>query len=150
MKVNKKGIARTFFSLIIFLAYSAFSAGFTIGLKLCTHSDSHVSLKFCACESCCSPDQSFDSEALSDRKMDAGDLDTEDSCCTCSDIPVSSYISQFCSRVTRDTDASWVFLVNTTRFFSIPETTDINFRWLQKFTYKNQIFSLLKSAVLLI
>ncbi len=149
IKVNMKSIARTFFSLIILFAYFSLNTGFAIGLVLCTHSDGHVSLKFYSCESCCSHDLSHASEALSDIGKNAGDLDTEDSCCPCSDIPVSSYISQFCSRVMRDTDASWVFLANTTRLFSIPKTADRDFKRLQKFAYKNQISSLLKSAVLL-
>jgi len=149
MKVNKKSIVRTFFSLIILFAYLSLNVGFATDLMLCTHSDGHVSLKFYSCESCCSPDLSHASEALRDIGRNAGDLDTEDSCCPCSDIPVYSYISQFCSRITQDTDASWVFLANTIRFLSIPKKADRNFRRLQKFAYKNQISSLLKSAVLL-
>ena len=149
MNVNKKSIAWTFFSLIILFAYFSLNVGFAIGLVLCTQSDGYVSLKFYSCESCCSPDLSLASEALSDIGRNAGDLETEDSCCACSDIPVSSYISQFCSRVKQDTDAFWVFLANTTRPFSIPKTADRNFRRLQKFAYKNQISSLLKSTVLL-
>ncbi len=149
MKVNKKSIARTFFPIIILLAYFSLNAAFAAGSVLCTRSDGHVSLKFNSCESCCSPDLSHTSEVLSDIGRNAGDLDTEDSCCPCSDIPVSSYISQFCSRFTPNTDASWVFLANTTSFFSIPKTADRDFGRLQKFAYKNQISSLLKSAILL-
>jgi hypothetical protein len=149
MRVNKKSLARTFFSIIILFAYFSLNAGFATGLVLCTRSDGHISFKFISCESCCSHDLSHASEALSDIGRNTGDLDTEDSCCPCSDIPVSSYISQFCSRFSRDTDASWVFLANTPRLISIPKKADRAFKGLQKFTYNNQISSLLKFAVLL-
>jgi len=149
MKANKKNITLTLLSLIILFAYFSLNAGFSIGLVLCTHSDGNVSLKFYSCESCCSPDLSIAFEALSDVGRNAVDLDTEDSCCPCSDIPVSAYISQFCSRDKQERDSFWIFLANTTSFFSIPKMADRNIRRLQKIAYKNQISSLLKSAVLL-
>jgi hypothetical protein len=129
MRVNKKSLARTFFSIIILFAYFSLNAGFATGLVLCTRSDGHISFKFISCESCCSHDLSHASEALSDIGRNTGDLDTEDSCCPCSDI--------------------WVFLANTPRLISIPKKADRAFKGLQKFTYNNQISSLLKFAVLL-
>jgi hypothetical protein len=149
METNKRRKARTFFSIIILFSYLSFNVGSARGSVLCINSDGHVSLKFSSCESCCSPDLSHASETFNNIGRNARELYTEDSCCPCSDIPVSSYISQIWSRVTRDTEASWVYLANTTRFFSIPKTADRDFRRLQKFAYKNQISSLLKSAVLL-
>ena len=149
MKVNKKSIARTFFSLIILFAYLSLNVGFATDLMLCTHSDGHVSLKFYSCESCCSPDLSHASETFNNIGRNAGELHTEDSCCPCLDIPVFSNISQIWSRVTRDREASWVPLANTSRLFPVPKTVERDYRRLQKIAYKNQISSLLKFTVLL-
>ncbi len=137
-KAKMKRIARTFFSFIIVFAYLSLNTGFAMGLVLCTRSNGHVSLKFNACESCCSPDLNI-----------AADLDNEDSCGPCSDIPVSSYISQFCSRVTKDLDASREFQANAADFFSALETADRDLRSFEKIAYMNQICSILKSTILL-
>lgn len=149
MNANEKGRARIFFSIIILFAYFSLNVGFTSGSVLCIHSDGRVLLKFSPCESCCSPDLSHASKSFNDNGRNAEELCAGDSCCPCVDIPISSYISQFCSRVTENTKASWVSAANISRFFSIPKAAERDFKKLLKFAYKNQISSLLKSTVLL-
>lgn len=139
LMANGKSLMRTFLSIFILLAYLFLNAASATSAVLCLRQDGHVSLKLNSCQPCCVPDldQTFESCA-------------EDSCCPCSDIPVSSCLSQFCSREVRDSGAFRLFAANTSNVFSILKPTAREFIKLQKIADKNQVFSLLRSVVLLL
>ncbi len=149
MKPNKKSMDRTLLSILILLAYFFLNVWFAAGSVLCIQSDGEVSFKFNSCEFCCSSDSSHADESLNDNGWSSKELQTKDSCCPCSDIPVSSYISQFYSRIPKDMEASCVYVTSISGLFFTPKTTVIDFREPRKLTHKNQISSLLKTAVLL-
>lgn len=149
MNATEKGMARTYISIIILLAYFSINVGSTAGSVLCINSDGHVLLKLSSCDPCYSPDLYHASKSINDNRNNGGEFFPEDSCCPCIDIPLSSLISQFCFRVTDNIQASLESAANTPWFFSNPKTAERDFRKFLKVACKTQISIHLKSTVLL-
>ena len=150
MKVKKKSTARIFFSIIILFSYLSLNAGFAAGAVLCINTDGDALLKFSSCEICCSSRADHSHESLDDRAgISIREFQSEEACCPCSDIPISSYISQFHSR-TSDIEASGI---SASIAYGLPISANIPvkaFGWSRKLIYMNQFFSVLKTSVLLI
>ncbi len=149
MKLNKKRMCRAYLSAIVLLAYFSLNVGFAAGSVLCIHTDGDVLFKFNSCEVCCSSCSDHSNESINDRAGISKEFQTEDSCCPCSDIPVSTYISQFHSKGPEDIKASCIYAAYSSRLVFTPKTKAGVFGEPRIFSYMNQIFSLLKTAILL-
>lgn len=149
MKPNKKKRWKTYLSVNIFLAYLSLNVGFAAGSVLCIQTDGDVLFKFRSCQVYCSSCPDHSTEFLSGSVGISEEFQTEDSCCPCSDIPVSKYISQYHSRAPEDVEYSHISATSASGLVFTPETAAGVFGGPQISVHMNQIFSLLKATVIL-
>jgi hypothetical protein len=148
MAPYKERMHRVYISAIILLAYLSLNVGFAADTVLCINTDGDALFKFGSCEICCSSYSDHSHESLDDRAGISNEFQTKKSCCPCSDIPISSYISQFQSR-TSDREASCIFAAFAS---GLPISANIPvkaFGWSRMLIHMNQFFSLLKTSILL-
>ena len=148
MTPNKKRMQRVFLSAIILLAYLSLNVGFAAGAVLCLNADGDALFKFSSCKICCSSHSDHSHESLDDRAGISNESQTEESCCPCSDIPISSYISQFHSR-TSDKEASFRSAAIASRLPISANVPVKAFDWSRMLIHMDQFFSFLKTSVLL-
>jgi hypothetical protein len=150
IKMNKERMSRIYLSIIILIAYLSLNIGFAAGSVLCVNTDGDVLFKFSSCEVCCSSCSDHSHESMTDRAGVSNKFQTEESCYPCSDIPISTYIAQFHSRAPEDIDEAYMSLAFESELVFTPIITAGVFDSPRIFTQLSQIFSLLKTSILLI
>lgn len=149
MKLDKQRMCRVYLSVIILLTYLSLNVGVAAGSVICIHANGDISFKLSSCEVCCSSCSDHSLGILKHSTGISNEFQTGESCHPCSDIPVSTYISQFHPRAPEAIEASCISETITSGLAFIPKAIAKAFGWTRMLINMIQFFSLLKTTILL-